>query len=89
MQEKMYHLWKEYKDSIDGLSTRYYAAMSSLKDIPEKIPGDQIKEQAPHISAQLEHKMAELGERFKEESSRLTDEFIGKMERLVAEHDDR
>ena len=62
MQEKMYHLWKEYKDSIDGLSTRYYAAMSSLKDIPEKIPGDQIKEQAPHISAQLEHKMAELGE---------------------------
>lgn len=36
MQEKMYHLWKEYKDSIDGLSTRYYAAMSSLKDIPEK-----------------------------------------------------
>lgn len=85
MQEKMYQLWKEYKDRIDGLSTRYYMAMAALKDVPVKIPAAQVKGQAPHISARLEQKMAELGKQFNEEVSHITDEYIEKMERLVCE----
>lgn len=85
MQEKMEQLWKEYKEHIDDLNARYHTAMTTLKNIPEKIPAVQMEKHASLISYQMEQKMAELGRQFKEETLQLTDEFTKKMERLAGE----
>lgn len=70
---------KEFEERAVVLTKKYTLEMEKLRKIPGQIPEAQRRREGKRIVEAVETKMADLGERFREQMDKLTDEFIERL----------
>ncbi len=75
----MERLQAEFRSQMDRLKDDYFEQMRKLKDIPNKIPKEQLERDRDRIMSRIEEKMVSLGQEFAARSNAIMEDFIQKV----------
>lgn len=79
MPDKIERLQQEFRSRMDELKEDYFTQMRKLREIPDRIPKEQMERDREQINARIDAKMVELGISFARKSNIIMDDFIRKL----------
>lgn len=70
---------RKFEDEVRALQKEYREAVTKLMEIPRAIPDERWQEEGAGITAKVNAKMLQLGERFRQRMDAITDEFASRV----------